>query len=105
MCRTAYPLTNGLWRYMFYAYALYNKVRNKIYIGQSNNPVTRLKRHNGEIQNKKRSYTSINDGKWITVYQEEHETRKDAIKREKQLKTQKGREFIWKIIRSKDWWS
>jgi len=90
---------------MFIVYALYNRRRNKIYIGQSSKFDTRLKRHNKQLLNKKNSYTSLNDGKWIPVYQEEHSTRKEALMREKQLKSQKGREFIWNLVKSKKWWS
>ncbi len=38
---------------------------------------------------------------WKVVYTEEYPTRAEAMKRERQLKSQKGREFIWKIIREK----
>lgn len=86
---------------MFYLYALYNQDRKKIYIGQTNNLTIRLKRHNGELPSKKGSFTSINNGSWILIYKEEHLTRKEAVVREKQLKTQKGREFIWNIIENR----
>ena len=86
---------------MVIVYALYNQTRNKIYIGQSSKLNIRIKRHNKELVTKKNSYTSLNDGKWIVVYKEEHITRIEAIKREKQLKSAKGREFIWKIIKNK----
>lgn len=75
--------------------------RNKIYVGQTNNFETRLKRHNNLLPTKVNSYTHINNGDWIVVHQEEFLTRKEALEREKQLKSQKGREFVWNRIRSK----
>lgn len=38
---------------------------------------------------------------WELVYTEEYPTRAEAMKREKQLKSQKGREFVWKLIKEK----
>jgi putative endonuclease len=35
---------------------------------------------------------------WILIYKEEYELKVDAMKREKQLKSAKGREFIWKLL-------
>ncbi len=35
---------------------------------------------------------------WELVYQEEFETRSAAMERERQLKSQRGREFIRKVI-------
>ena len=83
---------------MFYVYVINNNVADKIYIGQTRDLETRLKRHNGKLPRKKGSYTSINKGKWQLVYREEYSTRIEAVKREKQLKSAKGREFIRKII-------
>jgi len=38
---------------------------------------------------------------WDLVYTETCKTKQIAILREKQLKTAKGREFIWSIIRNR----
>ena len=84
---------------MFFVYALYNQIRNKIYIGQSNNIVQRLKSHNKKLPYKKGSYTSLNNGSWEIIYKEKYTNRIDALKRERQLKSQKGREYIWKLIK------
>lgn len=84
---------------MYYTYGLYNKPKNKIYIGQTNDLKKRLARHNGQLLNKHTSYTYRNKGGWIIVHKEAFFTRREAIKREQQLKTQKGREFIWNIIK------
>jgi putative endonuclease len=54
----------------------------------------RLKTHN-DLNNKgwTRKYQP-----WIQLYFEEYNTKQDALKREKQLKSAKGREFIWKEL-------
>jgi putative endonuclease len=81
---------------MFTVYALYNKEHDKIYIGQSINLNERIKLHNEKVfQN---SFTSRFDGKWEIIYKEELKTRQEALKREKQLKSYRGREFIRKCI-------
>lgn len=86
---------------MFCVYGLYNQLRKKIYIGQTEDLPSRLKRHNGELLTKKSSFTSLNSGRWELVYTEKYQTRKEGLEREKQLKTQKGREFIWNIVKNK----
>ena len=37
---------------------------------------------------------------WQIVYQEQFEDKKNALTREKQLKSAKGREFIWTLIKN-----
>ncbi|MBU4209897.1 GIY-YIG nuclease family protein [Patescibacteria group bacterium] len=81
-----------------YVYVIKNKKTDKIYIGQTNNLKNRLKRHNGHLKNKVTSYTSKNKGEWQLVYKEEYDTRKKAIKSEKQLKSYQGRQYIKRTI-------
>ncbi len=76
---------------MYTVYAIYNKEAKKFYIGQTVNLETRLERHN---QKTFRGYTSRFDGLWDLIYSEEVGSRVQAIKREKQLKSFRGREFI-----------
>ena len=81
---------------MYFVYALYNKEHNKIYIGQTEDLEKRLKLHTEkEFKN---SFTSRFDGKWSIIYTEEVLDRKQALIREKQLKSYRGREFIKKYI-------
>ncbi len=84
---------------MFFVYAIYNYARKKIYIGQTANLEVRLKRHNGILLNNKKSFTAKNSGNWELIYKEEFKTRKEAMVREKQLKSFKGRESIKKLIK------
>ncbi len=81
---------------MFFVYCIYNKEHKKIYIGQTDNVEVRLDLHNRkEFKN---SYTSKFDGEWVVIYKEECKDRPEALIREKQLKSYRGREFIKKYI-------
>jgi len=79
----------------WFVYALYNKQANKIYIGQTNNPKRRLTEHN---QKQSGHYTAGVLGEWNLIYQERVLTRSQALKREKQLKSYRGRQFIKGLI-------
>lgn len=81
---------------MFYVYAIYNRSSKKIYIGQTDNLNQRLKMHNDKTF--MQSYTAKIGGNWQIIYYERYEKRKDALKREKQLKSYRGREFVKKYI-------
>jgi len=86
---------------MFVVYVLKSQSTGKIYIGHSQNEGIRTKRHNKELPSKITSYTYKNKGPWIIVYIEKYRTRGEAVKREKQLKSYRGREFIKNIISKK----
>ena len=81
---------------MFYVYALYNKLCNKQYIGQTSDVQKRLLSHNNKEYPK--SYTARFDGTWELVYTEACEEKSQAMVREKQLKSYQGRQFIKKLI-------
>ncbi len=83
-------------------YAIYNPVKDKIYIGHTQDLDQRIKRHNNLLPNKSKSYTSKNKGIWVLVHLELFNTRKEAIIREKQLKSSRGRKFIREKISKKD---
>ncbi len=77
---------------MFEVYAIYNRKNDKIYIGQTRDLEARLKAHNdGRFTN---SYTARFDGGWELIYSEPSRTHAQALRREKQLKSYRGREFI-----------
>jgi len=81
---------------MYNIYAIYNKSCKKVYIGQTKNLVERLKMHNEKTF--KNCYTSRFDGRWELIYQEEVPTCQEALRREKQLKSYRGREYIKSFI-------
>ncbi|MDD2757831.1 MAG: GIY-YIG nuclease family protein [Patescibacteria group bacterium] len=80
---------------VYFVYALYNPICDKIYIGQTVNLDERLKLHNQKIF---RGYTSNFEGSWVVIYKEEVNSRQEALKREKQLKSFRGREFVKQLI-------
>ena len=79
---------------MFTVYVLYSASFNKIYIGHTFNLDERMLSHN--LLSKK-GYT-LKFRPWSLVYTEEFATKADAMKREKELKSAKGRKFIWELI-------
>lgn len=77
---------------MHWVYAVYNKQHNKIYIDETVDLEERIEAHNdGRFKN---SYTSRFGGEWELIYKESVTNRSEALKREKQLKSYRGREFI-----------
>jgi len=82
---------------MFHVYALYSTHYKKIYIGFTSNIELRIIAHNHPA-NKGWTKSFM---PWQLAYSEEFETKKEAMNREKQLKSAKGREFLHNIISSK----
>jgi len=78
---------------MFYAYVLYSEKFDKIYIGQTNNISIRLEKHNSGKVNSTKAYLP-----WKIIYYEYFKTRSEVMKREKELKSHKGRDFIRKKL-------
>ena len=81
---------------MFTVYVLYSKDFDKIYIGFTSDLEQRLLSHN-ELG--KKGWT-IKFRPWQLIYKEEYSEKSDAMKREKQLKTATGRNFIWSLIKA-----
>ena len=81
---------------MFTVYVLYSEKYNKIYIGYTSNLEQRFLSHN-ELS--KTAYT-VKYRPWKIIYTEKFENKKEAIQREKQLKSSRGRNFIRKEILS-----
>lgn len=81
---------------MYSVYAIFNKKHAKIYIGQTKDLDERIRLHK---ENKFiGSYTSRFDGDWTLIYSEQTLSRKNALIREKQLKSYQGRKFIKQFI-------
>jgi putative endonuclease len=77
---------------MYTVYALYNPDHKKIYIGQTRDIKNRIILHkNATFSN---SYTSRFSGHWVVIYSEQANDRTQALRREKQLKSFRGREFV-----------
>jgi putative endonuclease len=79
---------------MFYTYVLKSKKDKKLYIGQTSNLLRRIIDHNLGLVKSTKYRKPL-----IKVYHETFNTRSEAIKREKYLKTGRGREFLQKVIK------
>lgn len=74
---------------MYKVYVLISVTTGKKYVGQTANIEKRLAAHNTGASR----YTK-NRGPWLLIYSELYNTRSESMKREKYLKTGKGRDFI-----------
>jgi len=74
---------------MYYTYVLYSESHDRIYIGQTDDLDYRLKRHNGGLVKSTKAYKP-----WKIVCSESFNSRSEAMVRERQLKSHKGRDFI-----------
>jgi len=77
---------------MFWIYILKSESTDKLYIGQTTNLEERLQRHNNKVG--KSRYTYKQKGPWKLIYSEQYNTRSDAMRRERFLKSGQGREWI-----------
>ena len=79
---------------MYTVYVLYSKQHDKIYIGYTSDMEARFRSHN-ELSNKgwSKKYRP-----WTLVYTEEFTDKREAMRREKELKSYRGREYIRKVI-------
>jgi putative endonuclease len=79
---------------MFQTYVLYSSKHNKIYIGYTSDLEIRIISHNEKAT---RGFT-IKYRPWKIVHTESFMTKSEAMKREKELKSARGRKFIWNQI-------
>ncbi len=79
---------------MFTVYILYSLSFSKSYTGQTSNLEKRLQEHNLSAE---KGFT-LKYRPWILIHTETFETRAEAMKREKYLKTWEGRIFVKAII-------
>ena len=78
----------------FVVYILFSEDYGKTYVVFTSNLIERFKSHNNLS---KKGYT-IKFRPWQVIYVEFFTTKSEALKREKLLKSGKGREFIKEII-------
>ena len=77
----------------YYTYVLKSAIGGHIYIGSTANILVRLSNHNAGL-----SSSTVRYKPWRILFTEEYKTRAEAMKREKQLKTSRGRGYIRSII-------
>ena len=81
---------------MFTVYVLVDSTKQHIYVGQTRDPERRLIEHNAKTSH----YTSKYQP-WNILFCEKVQTRSEAMIKEKQLKSQKGRNYIKKMMLAK----
>jgi len=77
-------------------YVLLNP-QGKTYVGQTGQLTTRLDQHNDPAY-RGTLHTKRHAGPWKLVHQEQFSTRAEAMRRERELKSGCGREWIKKLI-------
>ena len=80
---------------MYTVYALYSERHQKIYVGFTSGLEKRILSHN-KLATKGWTFRFR---PWELVHTECFESKAEAIRREKSLKSARGREFIWGLIR------
>ena len=79
---------------MFFVYVLYSETHESRYVGSTEDVARRLKQHNaGECR-----YTSGRKP-WRIVYTEQFQSRSEAMKREKSLKSGQGRKELDQVLK------
>ena len=81
----------------YYVYVLKSEATGKYYIGHTNNLERRLLRHN-DPEYKGSRYTKRQGGPWRLVFKERFLTRAEAMKREKDIKRMKSRDFLESLV-------
>jgi putative endonuclease len=78
---------------VYFVYVIRSESTGKTYIGHTGNLEKRLGEHNDEgcFSSK---FTKRIPGPWLLVYKEEYPTRSEAFRRERWLKTGRGRDFL-----------
>ncbi|RDY60892.1 GIY-YIG nuclease family protein [Flagellimonas nanhaiensis] len=73
---------------MFYVYVLYSQKSNRYYVGLTTNIKRRLNEHNNGKNASTKAFLP-----WKVIYNESFDTRLEARRREKYLKTAAGRKW------------
>lgn len=79
----------------FYVYILHNKQKNFIYVGYSKNLKQRIKQHNSGKSKSTKAYKPLK-----LIFYEAYPTKSDAKRREKYLKSNKGKTTLMTMLRS-----
>lgn len=79
---------------MFYVYILQSDVKNRMYVGKTDNLKRRLGEHNAGQNVSTKAYRP-----WTLIFYEAYINRDDASRREKYLKTTQGHQTIRRMLR------
>ena len=81
---------------MFYVYVLRSQSSGRLYTGQTASVADRVQQHEQGL-----SPSTKGRGPWELVHQEAFATRAEAMRRERELKTGKGREELQRLLARK----
>ncbi|QQL49225.1 GIY-YIG nuclease family protein [Mucilaginibacter ginkgonis] len=79
---------------MFTVYVLHSPLHNQIYVGYTADLQQRFLSHN-ELATKGHT---IKYRPWVIAHTEVFKSKSETLKREKELKSQQGRKFIWNLV-------
>ena len=74
---------------------IYNKKNSKLYVGETADVERRIIEHN---QKRGKHFTAKFEGEWVLIHTESLATRSEALKREKRLKSYRGREYLRQLV-------
>ncbi|RPH93541.1 GIY-YIG nuclease family protein [candidate division KSB1 bacterium] len=80
----------------FFVYILLSQGHERTYVGQTEDVLKRLARHNAGFVKSTKAWRP-----WILLHEESFATRSEAMKREEWFKTVHGRKFISRLIRER----
>jgi putative endonuclease len=78
---------------MYTLYILHSKSLDRFYVGYTNDLIRRIREHN-RIKGK---YTDVGIP-WVLVYTESYLNKRDAMEREKFIKSRKSKKFIIELV-------
>jgi putative endonuclease len=78
---------------MFTTYVLRSQATQRLYTGSPSDFEKRLEQHDANV-----SASTKNRGPWELVHREDFPTRAEAVRRERYLKTGKGREELKRLL-------
>lgn len=94
----ASPESTTLWtgydKFMFYVYALKNKIDSELYKGYTSDLKQRFKEH-GQGKN----FSAKNKGQWEIIFNEAYLNENDAKRRERYLKTSQGIRLLKRMLK------
>jgi putative endonuclease len=79
----------------YWVYILQSEATGRYYIGSTADLDDRLRRHN-----ENRSAATKVRGPWRLVHREEFPSRRAAVARERQIKAQKSRAYVERVVRA-----
>jgi len=84
---------------MSYAVYVLLNPQGKIYVGHTQDVARRVSQHN-DPEYRGTLHTKRHPGPWHLIHQQEFQTRCEAMRRERQLKSSRGRAWIRQVIQN-----